>query len=269
MAVDSASCGKLCYSAEGKLFNESNVRISKPFFQLSRKGLSMKARLIAVAVAVLMAVSFSFAQDFTTSVASGGKAMLFSLEGLSNLGAGEYAGGVGGKYYVSNQIALRVGFQFATATHETPVTLGTGQTGKDGSQSGTMFGILAGAEYHFLPTRVSPYVGAGISFSTTSTESKNAVVDPNPQVTYKNRLTGEMSFQAGTELAVAGIIGVEFFITKEISLSGEYQIGYFAQSAPDQERIEANVTTKTKVGGTSGMGVASANSTHLTLSVYF
>jgi len=241
----------------------------------------MKARSMAGVLAIVMAVSFASAQDFTTSVAAKSKAMLFTLQGLASLGAGDFNGGLGVKYYLSNAMALRAGVGLIMANEVLP--LPDGQSGTEGSRSATGFGISAAVEYHLLPTRVSPYVGGGLGFTTTSTNYEALLIAPATfQRTTENSTTGENiggdTYYAGSAFNIGALLGVEFFVTKEISLSAEYQIGYTAIATPDEKDNTAPGTTvTTKTGGISFIGIGAANATGggignggaLTLSVYF
>jgi hypothetical protein len=215
----------------------------------------MKARFMSAAVALLVSVS---------------KALLFSFAGLANLGANTYNGGIGAKYFLSSALAIRGSLQFAMANQKILANPGVGQVGTDGSSSATRFGLSLGGEYHLVQARVSPYVGAALNFSSTSTESKTAGAVTPPavftQTTTKNALAGEQGYIAGTNIGVAGLVGAEFFVTKEVSLAGEYQLGFNMTSRPDQEVIAGSITTKTKTGSFTGLGFGT---TALTLSVYF
>jgi opacity protein-like surface antigen len=201
--------------------------------------------------------------------------MLFSFSGLATLGASEFDGGIGAKYYLLDQLALRIGLPFAYANQSIPANAPAGSTGTDGSTSAVRFGLSAAAEYHLLKTRVSPYVGGGLGFTNTSTKSKTAVVAPLTQSTTDNRAAGETiggnGFAAGTAFDVGGIAGVEFFIVKELSLSAEYQLGYLMNARSDQKVTTVvgttTTTTTTQEGTLSQFGISAAGV--LTLSVYF
>jgi opacity protein-like surface antigen len=237
----------------------------------------MKARVMAGVLGVMMAVSFAFAQETTSSVAQGKWAGLFTFTGLQTLGAGAYNGGIGAKYFLSNNMAVRAGVQFAHSNVDvlwTPVPVPP-NSAIDGYRSGTMFGISAAVEYHLLPTRVSPYIGGGVAFSSASTEDKTAVMGnppnaQNQQIT-KNIGGGEtvkgIYYNPGTTLNVGAIAGVEFFITKEVSLSAEYLIGYSTLSPSDQEVTLGPTTTKTPSASSTSINISNAGT--LSLAVYF
>jgi hypothetical protein len=186
--------------------------------------------------------------------------MLFSFSGLSVLGAGMFNGGFGGKYFIANSLALRGSLQFLTASQSTPAN----PSGTDGSSSVTQFGLSAMVEYHLLKTRVSPYVGGGFSFSSTSTSDKAVVNGPGAQTTIKNGPVtfGGVSYLGGLNFGINGLAGIEFFITKDISLAAEYLLGYSLFSQYD--RVAA---TTTKEGSTNSFGISSTGL--LTLAFYF
>ena len=229
-------------------------------------------KLFAV-VALTTLVSLSSAQDVIPSLAGGSKAILFSFGGLSFLSAGTFDGGIGARYYLSDGFAVRAGLQFTSASQTNPANPAAPQTGEDGKASSSAFGLSGAAEWHMGKARVIPYFGAGLSFTTTSTESKNAVVGnpPPAQTTTKNRTAGETvngtAYVSGSALQVFGLLGVEFFLYKELSLAAEYRLGYMSASRPDQEVTAGTTTTTTKVGSGSTVGIS--NSGLLTLAVYF
>jgi opacity protein-like surface antigen len=231
----------------------------------------MKARFTSVAVCIATVVSLGFSQDVSPSLGAGSKAMLFTFSGLSFLGANAFDGGFGAKYYLAGPLALRAGLQFTVANQDIPANPPAGVTGTDGSRSATGYGISAAVEYHFLTTRVSPYVGGGLSFNNLTTETKSAVIAPATQTITKNSQTAVAingtNYTAGMNLGVGGLAGVEFFVTKEISLSGEYQLGYTMTSHPDQEVTNGNTTVTTQVGGGTTIGIGAVGA--LTLAVYF
>jgi hypothetical protein len=233
----------------------------------------MNTRVMSGAVALLMSVSVAMAQDVTAPNAAGAKAIMFSFVGLADLAADPINGGIGGKYFITAPLALRASVQFGTATETTPVTppavLPAGWTSKDGKASQTTVGFSCGAEYHFLASRVSPYAGAEVLYSTTWTEERPAVggISPLTQGWIKNEIGGA----ANSTMGFYGIAGIEFFMTKEISLSGEYQLGYYTTWYPDEKSNSgatgsSTITTPSDEPKPSGIGIGTAA---LTLSVYF
>ncbi len=230
-------------------------------------------KTFVVGMMLLMGTSLSVSQDVIPSVGPGSKAVLFSFGGLSFLSAGTFDGGVGARYYLNENMSVRAGLQFTSASQTTSANPGAGQVGADGSASATVIGVEGAAEWHMGKGRVIPYMGLGAGFSTTSTDSKPAVtgIAPLTQSETKNAQGGLTvngnTYSGGTTFQVFALAGVEFFLYKELSLSAEYQLGYMSVSRKDQEFIVGGTTTTTKVGSASNVGIT--NSGLLTLSVYF
>ena len=214
---------------------------------------------------------------------SGSKAVLFSFSGLSNLGADNFDGGAGFKFYLTSPIALRIGVQVGLTGSTVPANPGTGQTGMDGTTSQTSFGVEAAIEYHLTTSRVSPYFGGGIGFGTSSNELKSMEVGTGTltQRTVKdfngtlpvvglNLPFDDIIYKAGTSLSVFALMGIEYFIVDAVSLSGEYRLGYTNLSPSDQVVTSStpgstSVTTKGRSSHSFNL-----NSTGvLTLAVYF
>lgn len=230
-------------------------------------------KVFIVVLALVLVGSMSFAQEVTPNLTGGSKALLFSFAGLSFLNAGTFDGGFGAKYYLSDAMAVRAGLQFASASATNPANPPAGQQGSDGTQSATRIGVGGAIELHMGKGRVSPYLGAGVAFSTTSTEMKNIVVGnpPPAQTTTKNATGGEtisgVNYQGGTTFTVYGLAGFEFFLYKEVSLAGEYRLGFSSTSRKDQEVTAGATTTTTKLASSSTFDIASQGV--LTLAVYF
>jgi opacity protein-like surface antigen len=233
----------------------------KHCFHSGRKN-TLSKKLIAMFFCAAVPISTCIAaDDVTPSIELNSKAMLFSFSGLSVLGAGAFNGGFGGKYFIMNSMALRGSLQFLTASQSTPAN----PTGTDGSSSVTQLGLSAMAEYHLLKTRVSPYVGGGLSFSSTSTTDKAVVNGPGAQTTIKNGpvTLGGVTYSGGLNFGINALAGVEFFITKDISLAAEYMLGYSLFSRYD---LVAGATT-TNEGSLSSFGISASGL--LTLAFYF
>jgi opacity protein-like surface antigen len=221
-----------------------------------------------ISVILALLVSVSFAQDNHTFIGSGSKAVLFSFSGLSNLGANNFEGGAGMKYFLNSQLALRGALMVNASGTTIPANPGVGEVGIDGSTSATTFGIEGALEFHLTTTRVTPYFGGGIGFSVASNESIPPVTGTAPlyQITTKNR----QGSGAGTIVNFFALMGVEYFIVNEVSLSAEYRLGYNLLS-PSDEEISSNrpgfVTQTTK--GTSSHDLYLNSQGFLTLAVYF
>ncbi len=230
-------------------------------------------KVLAAAAVLVLTGSVCYGQDVVPDLSAGSNALLFTFNGLSVITAGNFDGGAGFKYFLSKSTALRAGFQLAKAGTEIPANPTAPQTGVDGSQSATTIGVSVALERHMGAGRVSPYFGGGVMFSTTRTEGKNAPVGnpPAAQTTTTNRSTGETingtTYLGGRSTGVFGHFGVEFFLKKEVSLAGEYRLGYTSTSRKDQEATTGLTATTTRVGSASLLGVASSGL--LTLAIYF
>jgi outer membrane protein W len=220
-----------------------------------------------IALILVLVTCISFAQkDHDPFMYSGSKAVLFSFSGLSILGANNFDGGAGIKFFITQPMALRFGLQVNVAGTTTPANPGTGETGIDGSTSSTSFGAEAALEYHLTTSRLTPYFGGGIGFMTTSNESKPAVTGTGTlyQVTIKDNAG------AGLTLNFFALMGVEYFIVNEVSLAAEYRLGYNLLSPSDMVVSSSNpaVTSRT-TKGISNHSLYLNSTGVLTLAVYF
>jgi len=230
-------------------------------------------RLLGLVLVVPLVSAFS--QDAgtqrTTYGSPGSSALLFSFSGLANLGANAFDGGIGVKWYRSSPWALRAGLQFALASRDIPANPPPGGTGTDGSVSAWRLGAGGAAEYHLGTGRVSPFVGGGLGFSYTRTESKNAVTGGGAQTTIQNDINGEtvngQTFEGGLAISLYGMAGVEYFVSDEVSLAAEYRLGVVSTSRFDDERVSGNTTITTKSGSSLLFGISTGGA--LTLAVYF
>ena len=221
-------------------------------------------KVLAVVVAVVLMCGVVMAQESQNlGTKAGDKSMNFTFGGLASLATGPagVAGGLGVSYFLSSEAAVRVGLQVKSLSSTIPANPGTGQTGTDGSSSS--FTLAIGADYLMYmqgaTSRVRPYMGAGVSFSTSSTETKNAVISPAVQVTTKG-------IGAGTTLGLMGIAGAEFYLYPEVSLSAEYTLTLFSMSSP-ADIVSGNPSVTTKQTSTTqilGFGAAGAG-----LHIYF
>jgi len=115
-----------------------------------------------IALILTLFVCTSFAQKDNPFITPGSKAVLFSFSGLSFLGADNFDGGTGMKFFFNSPMALRVGVLVNTSGTTIPANPGVGESGIDGSTSQTTFGAETALEFHLTTSRVSPYFGGGI-----------------------------------------------------------------------------------------------------------
>jgi opacity protein-like surface antigen len=155
-------------------------------------------------------------------------------------------------------MAVKGMVQFALLSAKTPASPGVGQA--EGSSSDNTFGAGGAIELHLTKKRISPYIGAGIMFSTRSTESKPAGLAIN-QSTTKNA-------NGSTSISIGALLGVEYYVTNGVSLSAEYGLGFTSTSDKDVEySTPGSPTITTKQGSHTEIGIH--NSGALTLAVYF
>ena len=112
--------------------------------------------------------------------------------------------GVGGRYYISDQMAVRGAFQFQTTTRDA----------EGNEDSYTMFGLGAGIQYHFVTSgKVSVFGGGMLGF-------------------YKGTLEEEGQDDTDvTGFGLYGILGAEYYINRSLSFGAEYILGFTSTSA--------------------------------------
>jgi len=221
----------------------------------------MKKTLVIVLVILLLG-TFSFGQEFNPPV-KGEKAMLFGFSGLGFLGVLEYQGGFGYKMYLSNSMALRTALMFNYDNTKIPYTEIQGLTGADGYDRTMGFGAELAFEIHKGGGRIDPYMGVGGGFFSTTTELAAPVSDNSQaQQTLKNQLGGD----AGMNIGAFFLLGMEYYITDNLSLAGEYHFGFDYTAALTE--VYDNGTTKTETAGGSSLGLGITSSGLLTLAIY-
>lgn len=228
--------------------------------------------IILISLIFLCSVVFG-QEESKTSIAGGAKALLFEFNGLSSISADSYEGGFGGKMFFNRKLALRVVFNFDRSSDEIPANPTGGNDGVNGEEINTSFGLGAGIEYHLKSkARVSPYIGAGLGFSKTSSEEKAADTFFPGSDSYRQIVerTGAYNFD------MIGLAGAELFILKELSLSAEYLFGlsFYSQgdykytyvvTSGDPGFVPDSYTTK----GSSGWAIGTRAKGRLILSIYF
>ncbi|MGB7219994.1 MAG: hypothetical protein WBD07_14450 [Vicinamibacterales bacterium] len=224
-------------------------------------------RILAAVGMVVLTSSVCYGQ-VTPNLAKGSKALVFEFNGLTttavtNSTTGPISG-AGFKYYLSPVNAVRGILELAMTNNTIAANPGTGQTGIDGSNKSSAVGVAVALEHHMGMGRLSPYIGAGGLFRTSSSETVNAVVGnpPGPQTTTKNGGGGSSNQFGGF-----GTAGFEFFLTNQVSVSGEYRLTFTATSPKDQEVTTGATTTTTKFGSQKNLGLNSSG--FLTMSFYF
>jgi len=223
-------------------------------------------RLAVLVLVLLFLTSVTLAGDPKPITYSGAKALLFDLGGLATLAAGNYGGGLGAKYYIGHDLALRLSLGFSTGTTTSKNVQSPLPVNRLGESKLTSseFTVAPAVTYNLARTStVVAYVGA--MFSYTSASDKREGNSASLAVDYDS---GESYRQSSSGFGFGGLLGVEWFPWENISFSAEYRLGYGHSSSETESATTA--TTVTVDGPTvNGFGLGSANSGALTLSLYF
>jgi hypothetical protein len=226
-------------------------------FVLSLMESTMKSILRSLAVlAVLVGFSSSaFAQDDANIIRpitkQGSAAFMFTINGLGTFGLGAPsfnpgldAAGFGFKYFLADDVALRVLLGFNSKSVDTPET------------SHTMFGVGVGAEYHFRPLySTSPYIGAQIGFQSTSDESVQNILG-----------TEVTSTTTASKFNFSAFAGFDWFFTRGIAAGAEFGLGFTSESSSSEASGGGN-SQESDGPATTTIALNSAGNVHLV--VYF
>ncbi len=210
----------------------------------------MKKGLIIIATIVLLfaIICYPIAQEQSEeSVVSsksaqghrGDKGLCFSVSGLSTVGIGQYEGGIGGKYWISNKLALvsSIGINIRSYTIDNP---NTGYTKNKSSY--VTFSPFVGIEDHFFVNKLSPYlgVGVGISMSSTTTNYSIPIINPPSGIQKKEKATAN-------SYRFRCFCSMEYFFATWVSLAGQYQMDYsYATSMRQRTLVEGPGITQPK-----------------------
>jgi len=219
-------------------------------------------------ILVVMVISSGvvFAADPKPITYSGAKALLFDLGGLANLSADNYGGGLGFKYYLGPDLALRLSLGFNTSTVTTKNLVTPLPTTQMAESKLTHTDITVGPAITYNIAKLSTVVAyVGGMFSFTWSKDRREGNSAGLGVGFDN---GEAYRSSSTEVGFAGILGVEWWPWENISVAGEYRLGYGHSTS----EVESSTTaTSVTVDGpvTNGFGLGSATSGALTLAIYF
>lgn len=224
-------------------------------------------------ISLIFLCTIVFAQDEPkTSIKGGATALIFEFDGLDNLSADSYEGGLGAKLFISRNLALRFVLNFDRLSETDPANPQGILRGKNGEYRRTEFGLGAGLEYHFITkARVSPYIGGGFGFMYGSSENK-------PAVTYFQGANATRTVTETTgiyQFSIMGVSGVELFIIKEVSLSAEYifDIGFYGDGNTKYTEVAISgtpvVNDSYTLKGDNGWYIGTYARGRLVLSIYF
>lgn len=223
-------------------------------------------RLVLLALMILP-VSLFAQQSASTSngptprSSAGDFALLFDLGGLAQLALNGFnaagvdtmnvGAGFGAKYFLANDLALRLGLAVGSTNATQPV-----DSVNNDEFSVFRFAIAPGVVYNVAKTgAVAGYVGGQIAYGMSSS-TRNPVSDAEPDV------------EASTSsFSVAAIIGGEWFPWSGVSLSAEYQLGFGTSSAEEERTIEGQTPVRIELPTESSFGLGSRGV--LTAAIYW
>ncbi len=167
----------------------------------------MRREIAAILSTILLAAAPSVQAQSLNVAKQGDKAVLFNFTGLSTLSLNAYQGGIGGKYFISDGLAVRAMLLFGLDNRTT-------NSSPQFTDDLLSLGIGGGLEYHLpLASRISPYLGGVFSFLTSA-----ETVNPGGTKI------------SSTSFGLGGIGGIEYFFNQNLSLSAEYQFGLSSTS---------------------------------------
>ncbi|MCK5087685.1 MAG: outer membrane beta-barrel protein [Melioribacteraceae bacterium] len=160
-------------------------------------------------------------------------------------------GGIGLKYFLSNQISLVASLAFGSESFEQEIA-----TNETEETSGSFFGIAVDVNYH-LPNlySISTYFGANINIGSLSADETHTLGTSVTKSEYSSS-----SFGFGLN------IGFDWFFTSGMSLGGKYTFGYRSFSEPEMTYSSGTSSTTEKGPSSSAFGVGVGT---IVLSVHF
>lgn len=224
-------------------------------------------KFVAVVVLLSTVAATGMAGDPSKPISkTGSKALLFDLTGLAVLSAGNYQGGIGGKYFVANGFAVRLAlgaFSSATTTTNPAVPIPAIQL-SESRYTSVGFSIVPGVQWNVAQSNaIQAYVGLQISYSRKVEERTGNASSFDLGFTKDNGYKKwENSFGAGA------LVGVEWFAWDNISLAGEYRLTFESRSGKT-EGHSGSVVSGLEAPRNVTFGLGTGNAAGLTLSVYF
>jgi len=154
-----------------------------------------------------------------------------------------------GRYYIASDLALRVGLGINSTSMKWEATdsAGTAITTQDGSTKAFSFGLGVGVEKHFASaaTKVDPYMGAQINFSSLGKIKSDYNSSTNSDPAISTAMVGEMA--GGSAFGVDLIGGFNYFFTDNFAIGAEFSWGFMSASVGGDWSTSSTSTA----GGTS------------------
>ncbi len=144
-----------------------------------------------------------------------------------------------GRYFLSNNLALRLGFNLTSNGTKENVYSGTGALGYV-RENNTLFLVNLGIEHHFKGThRLSPYVGGDILIGVNSF---NRTLENTNGTTFVNNFNQEVKGPNSLSFGIRGVFGADYYISKNLYLGAEAGLGFTSTTAGE-------TTITTTIGG--------------------
>ena len=148
----------------------------------------------------------------------GQNGILLALRGSWDIGVGSVEGGFGYKHWMSDRLAIKSFLTFGKT--DTNIVYGDDGYPEEQRLREKSFSLLIGAEDHFWKRgRLSFFYGGGILFKISSSKIDHTLDNPTPGEIKRVRSNKNI-------FGVQSTLGLEYFLTKRISLSGQYQIDF-------------------------------------------
>jgi|GEM_PF-3582965 len=170
-------------------------------------------KIVVITLALCLVAGFAYGQEYR----SFDKALLFGIPNLGTknfplFGLGDNFGGIGFKI-AYNKYFIRPILLFTLSNEK-----GDDDEGWVGQRkSGTDWGFVVDILKHIHGDKVTPYIGAGLGFIQEGETVKAAHAEGQDAAEVKTSTTNYF---------VRALLGVEYFMRKNVSLSGEYQFAY-------------------------------------------
>ena len=147
-----------------------------------------------------------------------------------------------------------------------PYTEIEGWSGKNGYDITFGIGAELAFEIHKDGGRIDPYYGVGGRFLRTTTKRADPISVPAGSTLEQPVLKNEIGGDAGMNYSAFFLLGMEYYITDNLSLASEYhfKFDYTAELTEGYER--GPVTIETKGGSSNSFGITSSG--FLTLAIY-
>lgn len=156
-----------------------------------------------------------------------------------------------GRYFMKNNLALRVGMNLSIANEKENVYGAASALGFS-STTNTTFALHAGIEKHFKGTaRLSPYIGGDILFGLNCLNEKS---DANNDGVYQANYSTSLK-RTDVSLGLRGVVGADYYIAPKVYLGGEVGLGLMKTWAGDatyeyNDGITSSVNTISSTGST-------------------